>query len=58
MGVETSNKKTESLDQSNLVIAIGKKKEVFNELTALVITASNLVLSFLTFFPNQQIQRN
>ena len=27
MGVETSTKKTEPLDQSNMVIAIGKRKE-------------------------------
>jgi hypothetical protein len=27
MGVETSNKKTKPSDQSNMVIAIGKRKE-------------------------------
>jgi hypothetical protein len=43
MGVEASSKKTEPLHKSNMVIAKGKRK---------------LVLSFLTFFPNQQIQKS
>ena len=51
MAVEKSNQKTEPLDQSNMEIAIGKIKRETNELTVLVITASKLGLSFLTFSP-------
>lgn len=51
MAVEKSNQKSEPLDQSNMEIAIGKIKRETNELTVLVITASKLGLSFLTFFP-------
>ena len=51
MGVETSNKKIKPSDQSNMEIAIGKRKGEINELTVLVITASKLGLSFLIFFP-------
>ena len=49
MGVETSNKKTEPLDQSNMVIAIGKRNGINNGLTMLVITTSKLGLSFASF---------
>jgi len=51
MGVETSNKKTESLDQSNMGIAIGKKKGKNHEPIMLVLTASKIGLNFLAFFP-------
>ena len=51
MGVETSTKKIESSDQSNMVIAIGKRNEKSNELTMLISTLSKLEKNLLVFFP-------
>ena len=58
MGVETSTKKTEPLDQSNMVIAIGKRNDKSNELTMLISTLSKLEKNLLAFFPKQQIQKS
>ena len=58
MGVETSTKKTEPLDQSNVAIAIGKRNEKSNELTMLISTLSKLEKNLLVFFPKQQIQKS
>ena len=58
MRVETSTKKTESSDQSNMVIAIGKRNEKSNEFTMLISTLSKLKKNLLAFFPKQQIQKS
>ena len=55
MGVETSNKKTESLDQSNMAITIGKRKV---KKMMLITSTSKLGENYPAFFPNQQIQRS
>ena len=50
MRVEKSTKKTEPLDQSNMVIAIGKRNEKSNEITMLISTLSKLEKNLLAFF--------
>ena len=56
MGVETSTKKAEPLDQSNLVIAIGKRKDENYEPIMFFTSALNLGENYPAFFPYQQIQ--
>jgi hypothetical protein len=58
MGVETSNKKIESSDKSNIGIAIGKRKGESNELTMLITSVLKLGENYPAFFPYQQIQRS
>ena len=58
MGVETSTKKAEPLDQSNLVIAIGKRKDEMYEPIMFFTSVPKLGENYPAFFPNQQIQRS
>ena len=57
MGIEASTKKIESMDQSNMVIAIGKRNEKSNELTMRISTLSKLEKNLLAFFPISKFRR-